>query len=255
MYVKQNLISAFPDRLPGQHCAGSGGADDVSDVKTPFTSLLRNVLREAEQGTDIQDRSTPLGRNTVHELILKIRERMNDRLLSLVAGEQNYSGMGLLFPEGSYSAVGISSEKAPSKIQQVPPKKEMIVPDNEIDRIIGQAAEAYGVDRDLIRSVVRVESGFEVRSTSPRGAKGLMQLMPDTARELGVQNSYDPVENIMGGTRYLKGLLDRYQGDLRLALAAYNWGMGNVERNPEKLPRETANYISRVLRHYSETRA
>ena len=82
-----------------------------------------------------------------------------------------------------------------------------------------------------------------------------MQLMPDTARELGVKNPFDPVENIMGGTRYLRGLLDRYQGDKRLALAAYNWGMGNVERNPEKLPRETANYISRVLRHYNEAKA
>jgi hypothetical protein len=255
MHVKHNLFPPFPDRPIGQHYAGSGGANGVIDAKTPFASLLCNVLRGPEQGADIQDRSTPLDRNTVQELILKIHERMNDRLLSLVAGEQNYSGMGPLFPGRSYSAVEASSEKAASKIQQVPPKKDMISPENELDRIIVQAADTYGVDRDLIRSVVRVESGFEVRSTSPRGAKGLMQLMPDTARELGVNNSYDPVENIMGGTRYLKGLLDRYQGDMRLALAAYNWGMGNVERNPEKLPRETASYISRVIRHYSEAKA
>jgi hypothetical protein len=256
MYVKHNLFPPFPDRLPiGQHYTGSGGADGVIDAKTPFASLLRDVLRESDCRSDIQDRSTPPDRETVQELILKICERMNNCLLSLVAGEQNYSGMGLLFPERSYSAVEPSSEKAASKIQRVPPKKDIISPEDELDRIIGQAAEAYGVDRDLIHSVVRVESGFEIHSTSTRGAKGLMQLMPDTARELGVKNSYDPVENIMGGTRYLKGLLDRYQGDMRLALAAYNWGMGNVERNPEKLPRETASYISRVLRHYNEAKA
>lgn len=255
MYVKRNLFPPSFDRLPiGQRSAGSGEADGVIDAKAPFASLLRDVLREADQMADIQDQSTPLDRKTVQELILKIRERMNNRLLSLVAGEQSYNGFGPLFPERSYSAVEPSSEKAASKIQLVPSKSDVVSPADELDRIIEQAADAYGVDRDLIRSVVRVESGFEVRSTSPRGAKGLMQLMPDTARELGVKNSYDPVENIKGGTRYLKRLLDRYHGDMRLALAAYNWGMGNVERNPEKLPQETASYISRVLRHYREAK-
>jgi len=70
--------------------------------------------------------------------------------------------------------------------------------------------------------------------------------MPETAKELGVEDSYDPVENIMAGTRYLKGLLDRYDGNVPLALAAYNWGMGNVERHPERLPRETQTYIARI---------
>jgi len=256
MYIKHIIFPLSSDPLPiGLHSAGQGKVDGVGNVKTPFASLLRDVLREAEQGADIQDRSTPLDRNTVQVLILKIGERMNDRLLSLVAGEQNCNYRGPFFPERAYSAVEASLENAASKNRRVPPKSDGISKADEIDRIIGQAAEAYGVDRELIRSVVRVESGFDVRSTSPRGAKGLMQLMPDTARELGVQNPYDPVENIMGGTRYLKGLLERYQGDMNLALAAYNWGMGNVERNPEKLPRETASYISRVLRHYNEAKA
>ena len=92
MYVKCNQFPTFPDRPPiGQHYAGSGGADGVIDAKTPFSSLLRNVLRGPEQEADIQHRSTPLDPNAVQELILKIGERMNDRLLSLVAGEQNLS--------------------------------------------------------------------------------------------------------------------------------------------------------------------
>jgi len=77
-----------------------------------------------------------------------------------------------------------------------------------------------------------------------------MQLMPATAKELGVRDAFDPEENIMAGTRYLKGLLERYEGDLNLALGAYNWGMGNVERSPEKFPRETLNYIARVNHYY-----
>jgi soluble lytic murein transglycosylase-like protein len=94
-----------------------------------------------------------------------------------------------------------------------------------------------------------------MRNTSPKGAMGLMQLMPATARELCVKNPYDPTENIMGGTRYFKGLLDRYRGDTALALAAYNWGMGNMEKNPEKMPRETTDYISRIARYYREIKA
>jgi len=77
-----------------------------------------------------------------------------------------------------------------------------------------------------------------------------MQLMPGTASDLGVTNPFDPAQNIMGGTRYLRNLLDRYRGDVKLALAAYNWGMGNLEKRPESMPRETKNYISQVENFY-----
>jgi hypothetical protein len=125
----------------------------------------------------------------------------------------------------------------------------------QIDAAIRDAAKAHGVDQALVRSVIKAESGFNPNSTSPRGAMGLMQLMPETARELGVQNSYDPVENVQAGTRYLKMLLNRYDGDVSLALAAYNWGMGNLERRPAQMPAETRRYVEQVTRRYAALKA
>ena len=133
-----------------------------------------------------------------------------------------------------------------SKIEHDPQKGKEIKSPPEINDIIEHASKIYEVDPELIRSVVQAESDFDANATSSKGAMGLMQLMPETAKDLGVKNCYNPVENIMAGTRYLKSLLNRYDGNVELTLAAYNWGMGNVERHPDRLPEETRTYIARV---------
>ncbi len=118
---------------------------------------------------------------------------------------------------------------------------------SDIDRLIEQVAGKVSLAPELIRSVVNAESNFNPAAESSVGAQGLMQLMPATAKELGVTDSFDPQQNLLGGSQYLKQLLDKYHGDLDHALAAYNWGQGNVDRNGlEKMPQETRDYLVKV---------
>ncbi|MFL0253055.1 lytic transglycosylase domain-containing protein [Clostridium neuense] len=122
-----------------------------------------------------------------------------------------------------------------------------------IDKAVEDAAKKYGVDKKLIMSVIKQESDFDPNSTSGVGAEGLMQLMPSTARELGVTNAYDIEQNVDGGTKYLKELLDMF-GNTKLAVAAYNAGPNAVKNsggNINGLPSETRNYVTKVLGYYN----
>jgi soluble lytic murein transglycosylase-like protein len=122
------------------------------------------------------------------------------------------------------------------------------------DAEIEAAAARHGVDPNLVRAVIRHESGFDPTATSSAGAMGLMQLMPGTASGLGVTDPYDPVQSIEGGTKYLKSLLDRFGGDVRLAVGGYNAGPGAVERYGGVPPYvETQRYVDRVLGAYTTT--
>jgi soluble lytic murein transglycosylase-like protein len=122
----------------------------------------------------------------------------------------------------------------------------------QYDSIIETAATSAALEPDLLRAVIVVESGFNSRAVSKRGAVGLMQLMPATATRYGVSNPYDPNQNVHGGARYLKFLIDRFGQDVSLALAAYNAGEDAVDRNGGQIPpfAETQAYVPRVLKIY-----
>lgn len=119
--------------------------------------------------------------------------------------------------------------------------------------IIELSALKNDVDPSLIMAIIKTESNFDKNSISPKGAQGLMQLMPETARGLHVSDPLDPKQNIAGGTRYLRSLLDNYNGKLELSLAAYNAGPGNVKDQIPNIP-ETKQYVSQVMGYYKKYR-
>jgi soluble lytic murein transglycosylase-like protein len=123
--------------------------------------------------------------------------------------------------------------------------------------IIDVAAKSHGIEPALVQAVITAESGFNPNALSRKGASGLMQLMPDTARRYGVRNIFDPVENIHGGVRYLRDLLAMFNGDLRLAVAGYNAGENAVIRAGNNVPpyAETQNYVPKVIHYYHKFRA
>jgi soluble lytic murein transglycosylase-like protein len=123
------------------------------------------------------------------------------------------------------------------------------------DRYIQEASVRYGVDATLIRSVMQTESAFDALAVSRAGAMGLMQLMPDVAAELGVDDAFDPRQNIMGGTKYLRRLLNMYSGSVPLALASYNAGATNVQQYGGVPPfPETQNYVKQITRLVASSR-
>lgn len=222
----------------------------------PFDELLKAAVGVSKGDGRLPLADPPLGRERLLYLVEMVRMQMDRCLFDTLArfDDDSINESAALTPEG---LPGIDQLLGPSmsKIEQPLYDKEVATLPELIEDVIAHASRKYDVEPELIRAVIRAESDFDVYSTSHKGAMGLMQLMPKTARDLGVKNPYDPVENIMGGTRYLKGLLERYDGDVSIALAAYNWGPGNLERNQGRLPRETRTYISRVNRYYREAKS
>jgi len=220
-----------------------------------FNEVLQNCLQEAGFSLTAGSDLPPLDKNQLALLVKNIQMQMNRQLFQAVFsnGESVNFALPRILPHFVQEAPPSFPEV--SKNRQASSKNDVKESDGTLDELVARAAHQYQIDPDLVRSVIRAESNFNPHITSHKGAMGLMQLMPETAKDLGVKNAYDPEENVMGGTRYLKSLLNRYDGNVDLALAAYNWGMGNVERNSQSLPRETTNYIAKINRYYKDLKA
>jgi soluble lytic murein transglycosylase-like protein len=239
--LKQALAS-------GGKTAAGGPQDQAALARTLMERMqvraadrLLRLFSGSEAGETGEQDGMILGQ--LLELTARLSEDAEPR--PLPAAEENAPPAAAAGKDSRHRAAALAGGDAPGK-------RGAPVPGAEMTAIIEKAARRYGVDPLLVRCVVRAESGFRPGSTSPKGAMGLMQLMPGAARDLGVRNAYDPEENVLAGTRYLKSLLDRYGGDTPLALAAYNWGMGNVDRRPDRLPEETRRYVAGIMRDYRQ---
>jgi soluble lytic murein transglycosylase-like protein len=204
----------------------------------------------------------PLGRAAEHvtlkngfELDCARREVVGDRIRLYFAGKSGAAGEANYMDVASDAVVRV--EKVPDPPEEVAAISPAIAGSavlsaEEMHVMLAHAGAAHHIDEDLLASVVRAESGGQVKAVSRTGAEGLMQLMPGTAKTLGVADAFLPEQNIAGGTAYLDALLTRYHDNAALALAAYNAGPGAVDRYHGVPPyRETRMYVARVIREFN----
>ena len=245
-------VTRLPDRLPffvAPDRPSTPSERGTTETRREGRSTnFAKLLEKAAAGTP--EKAPALGERE-KLLQAEFRHHMTMNMLAALSPEVTSAP----FPERREIPAVLAYLPSSSNIRQERSSPDAERPPGDVDAIIDRAARRFEVDPALIRSVIKVESNFNADATSPRGAMGLMQLMPGTAGDLGVANPYDPEENIMGGTRYLKSLLNRYDGDLERTLAAYNWGMGNLEKKPDRMPAETRSYVAQVLQHYERMKA
>jgi len=221
---------------------------DLETVKSPFSKVLAAAqasATEKPQGLSIRDYLQRRVRShavaAIGEVPPPIPTRMPGPLSRLAVSAEREISSDAGTPPGDSIAAQEAQEKPP------------VADKHKILDSINKAAARYKLPAALIKAVVKAESNYHIRAVSPAGAQGLMQLMPATARELGVTDPFDIDQNIHGGAQYLRNMLDQFNGNVHLALSAYNAGPGTVARYDGKVPyAETRAYIQRVMRYAAE---
>jgi len=227
----------------------------VSDARAQEPSVSLSV-----QGASQQIQRTPaLVIHEVYTLPAIVKNAPAAALRSPASQTKNATSKSLPAGAQATGAPSVVPSTAPIFFPALPPAivSEMGTTGNpKYDELIAHSAARNGVDPNLIIAVMRQESGFNLRARSYKGASGLMQLMPGTAQRFGVTNIYDPAQNIEGATRYLRFLLDQFNGDVSLVLAGYNAGENAVVNSGYKIPRyrETQNYVRSITARYDSAK-
>lgn len=216
-----NTPGLFDSRLNALKSAAPANATDHSSMRMLASQMLATLDRASMNAifSDLMPHNAPSVQNKLSTDLFMAMRRVGD----ITARNQ-----------------AEATAKSAQPTATSPTTPETFAP------LIEQAAAKTGLDPKLIEAVIRTESDFDPNALSPVGAQGLMQLMPETAKDLGVSDPFDPAQNVEAGSRYLKQLMDRYDGNTDKALAAYNWGMGNLDRHPERMPEETVNYVAKI---------
>jgi Transglycosylase SLT domain len=184
-------------------------------------------------------------------VVLRSGARLN------VTGYEILGGRYLLHLKGGVAEVPVDDIVGIEPEELFDPVEEPLTDTTPFQKVIRAAAARYGMDADLIHCVIAVESNFNAKAVSPKNARGLMQLLPQTAAQFGVKDIFDPEENVNAGTHYLHDLLTKYRNNLTLALAAYNAGPERVDQYGHRVPPylETMKYVQRIAKSYAKIKA
>ncbi len=219
----------------------------IGNNQSVFTELLNNIVSSSGQLNGVSQ----LLSNVLDENIPTDRNSTSGLSTFMLNNSSSYiptSYYNSLIQSKSESISGLNNDLDNFHNTRF---SKVLAGANKYSDIISKASQTYGIPEKLIASIMKQESNFNPNVVSSAGATGLMQLMPGTAKYLGVKDSRNPEQNIMGGTKYLKQMLNQFDNDINLALAAYNAGPGNVKKYGGIPPfKETQNYVKKVLNYY-----